>query len=256
MVEMQQGGEGEAAGGLTAEALKSMTPEQIAELQRKNCIFCAIVSGKIPSKKLYEDNECIAVLDIYPANPGHVLVIPKEHYQIIANISDVDIMHLFLVAKNVSNSLLRSLKVQGNSIFIANGAAAGQRAPHFMIHIIPRYENDGVGMLPMKKRFDENDVKGAVDKIRKALGVKDFGEVKAEMPKEEIAEEAEKDGGPEAEEKPEIEEKPKAEEEPELKEKPERAKKTKKAESKEKKTEAKSKGEEVSLDDIADLLKG
>ena len=110
---------------LTPEDLKNMTPEQIAELQKQNCIFCHIISGKVASKKVYEDEKCIGILDINPANPGHVLLMPKEHYAIMPLMPEDIIGHLFMVAKGISHACLRAFKVQGTNIFVANGVAAG-----------------------------------------------------------------------------------------------------------------------------------
>jgi histidine triad (HIT) family protein len=105
------------------------------------------------------------VLDINPACPGHLLLLPKKHAAVMPQIDDADISHLFMVAKALSNVLLRALKAQGTHIFIANGAPAGQRAPHFMIHIIPRKENDGLNIsLPQRKVTDEDN-----EKIQDAL---------------------------------------------------------------------------------------
>src|SRR3989344_253434 len=97
---------------LTPEDLKNMTPEQIAELQKQNCIFCHITSGKVASKKVYEDDKCLGILDINPANPGHVLLMPKEHYAIMPLIPEDELKHLSMVAKAISNILLKVLKVE------------------------------------------------------------------------------------------------------------------------------------------------
>ena len=129
---------------ITAEQLRSMTPEQIKELQVQNCIFCHIVNGRVQSRKIYEDDIVYATLDINPANPGHILLLPKEHYSIMPQIPPNVISHIFMVAKALSNAALRSLRCQGTNIFVANGVAAGQKAPHFMIHIIPRKQGDGL----------------------------------------------------------------------------------------------------------------
>lgn len=126
------------------EKIKNMSPEELAEFQKQQCIFCQIISGKIPSKKIYEDERSIAILDINPATKGHILLIPKEHYSIMPQIPDNEIQHFFVVAKNLSKILLRALKVNGTNIFVANGLAAGQRSQHFMIHVIPRKEGDGI----------------------------------------------------------------------------------------------------------------
>jgi histidine triad (HIT) family protein len=150
----------------TEEQLKAMTPEQLKEMQKQQCIFCQIVSGKVASRKIYEDDVCIAVLDINPANPGHALIIPKEHYSIMPLMPDKVISHLFLTAKKISTAVLRGLKADGTNIFIANGAAAGQKAPHFMIHLIPRRENDGITALTVPQNVMEKE---DADKLRSAI---------------------------------------------------------------------------------------
>lgn len=141
------------------ENIKNMSPEELAEFQKQQCIFCQIMSGKVQSKKIYEDSKCMAILDINPANPGHILLLPREHYAIMPLIPDEEISHLFMVSKALSNAMLKGLKVTGTNIFVANGPIAGQRAQHFMIHIIPRKENDGVSCFNIPQRqIPESDL--------------------------------------------------------------------------------------------------
>lgn len=128
------------------EKLKQMSPEELFELQKKSCIFCQIINGKIPSKKIYEDADCVAILDIRPANPGHVLVMPREHYAVMPQIPAGILQHCFIVAKALSKTMLQALNAQGTNIFVANGPAAGQKANHFLIHLIPRKTEDGINL--------------------------------------------------------------------------------------------------------------
>ncbi len=132
------------------EKLKNMNPEELAQLQKQQCIFCQIISAKIPAKRIYDDEIAIAILDINPASKGHLLLLPKEHYMIMPQVPDGVLAHLFLLSKKLSQTLLRTFKVGGTSIFIANGQVAGQRAQHFMIHVIPRKEGDNLLPLPEK----------------------------------------------------------------------------------------------------------
>lgn len=119
---------------------------------KKQCIFCHIVSGRVASKKVYDDQKISAVLDINPANPGHLLVLPKEHYSIMPQIPDDEIGNIGMNLKALSSTLLRALKCHGTTIFVANGVSAGQRAQHFIAHVIPRMENDALNIeLPEKK---------------------------------------------------------------------------------------------------------
>ena len=147
------------------EKLKNMSPEQLAELQKQQCIFCQIISGKIPSKKIYEDNLCSVVMDINPASRGHLLILPKEHYSIMPQVPEKMLDHLFIISRNLSMVLLKFLKVDGTNVFIANGSAAGQRAQHFMVHLIPRKTGDQV--LKMEEKLIDA---GIVEKIKLAIG--------------------------------------------------------------------------------------
>ena len=158
------------------EKIKNMSPEELKEFQKKQCIFCQIIAGKVQSRKVYEDDSVIAILDVNPANPGHMLIMPKEHYSIMPQMPDEETGHIFAVAKALSNAALRSLEVQGSNIIVANGVAAGQRAQHFMIHLIPRKENDNLNFQMPQKTIEDAELK----KIRKVLA--DSLGAKAEEP--------------------------------------------------------------------------
>lgn len=168
------------------EKVKNMSSEELQELQRQQCIFCQIIAGKIPSKKVYEDALCLAILDINPAAKGHLLLLPKEHYAIMPQLPEKVLGHLAIVSKNLSQVLLKLLRADGTTLFIANGAAAGQRAQHFMMHLLPRKTGDGI--LQAEERFVGAEtalkVKMAMEKRLLALldGKK---EIKKEEKKEE-----------------------------------------------------------------------
>ena len=128
------------------------------------CIFCKIVEGSAPASKVYEDETCMAFMDIQPVNPGHVLVIPKGHFADLSELpADVG-GHLFEVAQRVALSLPKTdVKNAGVDFFLANGEAAGQEVFHVHLHVIPRYEGDGFGFrfgpnysnLPERSELDE-----------------------------------------------------------------------------------------------------
>src|SRR3989338_9323362 len=158
------------------EKLKNMSPEELKEFQKKQCIFCQIISGNVQSRKVYEDDSVIAILDVNPANPGHMLIMPREHYSIMPQMPDEETGHIFAVAKALSNAALRSLEVQGSNIIVANGVVAGQRAQHFMVHLIPRKENDNLNFQVPQKTMEDSELK----KIRKVLA--DSMGTKAEEP--------------------------------------------------------------------------
>lgn len=147
-----------------------MSPEQVAELQKQNCIFCHIVSGKVNSKKIFEDDVCVAILDINPANPGHMLLVPKEHYTLMALVPEDVVQHMGMVIKGLSQAALKALKVEGTNIMIANGAVAGQKAPHFMVHLIPRKQGDGISAFRLSpKRLEASETEKLRVTIREKL---------------------------------------------------------------------------------------
>ena len=151
------------------EKIKQMSPEELKEFQKKQCIFCQIVQGKVQSRKIYEDEKALAILDINPANPGHALLMTKEHYSIMPQLPDEDIAHIFMAAKALSNSMLRSIDAQGTNIIVMNGIAAGQRAQHFMVHIIPRKDKDGVEFLLPQKTMSQEEIEDTGNKIIASL---------------------------------------------------------------------------------------
>ena len=151
----------------------------------QSCIFCQIVEGKINSNKVYEDDLILAILDIYPANPGHILVLPKKHYSLMMQMTKEETGHMFSVIKKLSNVVLRGLDYDATNIFVANGAAAGQKAPHFMAHIIPRKENDGLDFSFREGKSDEDSLEklrsSLVYLIKEAFGL-DINEIKKFYP--------------------------------------------------------------------------
>ena len=190
------------------ERIKQMSPEELKEFQKKQCIFCQIIAGKVQSKKIYEDEMVLGILDVNPANPGHILLLTKEHYAIMPQIPDDEIAHVFMVAKSLSNSMLRSIDAQGTNIIVANGIAAGQRAQHFMVHVIPRKQNDGVDFVLPQKSIEQSEIEAIGNKLVAALGGKVEEEMPVKMPeikKEEPRKEAEK-----KEQKKDTKEEPKA----------------------------------------------
>ena len=166
------------SGGFEGPAGKALSEAELEEMQRKNCVFCHIASGRVPARKVYEDEQCIGVLDINPASPGHILLMPKEHYTIMFQMPEQILGHVFLIAKALSQAGLKAFQNKGTTIFAANGVAAGQRAPHFMLHIIPRMPGDSVGLYIPSRALPEKEA----EQIAAALSVALGGTVKATTP--------------------------------------------------------------------------
>ncbi len=112
------------------------------------CVFCNIINGDISSFKIYENDYVLCFLDINASTKGHTLIVPKKHFE---NIFDVDEKYLEEITKAVKHvSLLLKEKLNVSSVNILNnsGTLAGQTVMHFHIHVIPRYENDGLVLEP------------------------------------------------------------------------------------------------------------
>jgi len=109
----------------------------------EDCLFCKIISGKIPSNKIYEDNAVFAFLDIYPASEGHTLVAPKKHFSIFTDMNAEDVASLFEAVRKVTTAVEKALSAEGSNIGINNGKVAGQEVPHVHVHVIPRKKGDG-----------------------------------------------------------------------------------------------------------------
>lgn len=127
-------------------------------MQKDSCLLCQIITNKIPSKKIYEDETLIAILDINGANPGHCFVIPKQHYPIIEQVPDREIGKIFNTANKLSTAIFETLNVQGTNILVANGIPAGQTVAHFMVNVIPRTENDGINLQWEPKKIEEEEM--------------------------------------------------------------------------------------------------
>ncbi len=151
------------------EILQELSPEEREEIvggqQPQQCPFCLMVQGEIPVKKLYEDEVCMAFLDINPANKGHTLLIPKDHVPVVASLNDADIGHIFKVANMISKALFEGLESQGTNIIVSNGPAAGQKAPHAIINIIPRQEGDKVSIAWEPQKAEEAELEEVLKKI-------------------------------------------------------------------------------------------
>jgi histidine triad (HIT) family protein len=108
-----------------------------------DCLFCKIVAGEIPCHKIYEDNSVLAFLDIKPLNPGHTLLVPKEHAENLLDSSTDTATALISTAKKITSAILQSVGASACNITFNNGAAAGQVVLHTHLHIIPRFKGDG-----------------------------------------------------------------------------------------------------------------
>jgi histidine triad (HIT) family protein len=132
-----------------------------------NCIFCNIVSGKIPSIKIHENDSFIAILDKFPGSLGHTLILPKKHVPISPMLDPKDSAVLGGFIKEVNSKLVKGLQ-SATTIFIANGQIAGQKSPHLIVHVIPRKKGDDLPLNP--KRSEKEGYKEMHKKIVATIG--------------------------------------------------------------------------------------
>ena len=133
----------------------------------KNCIFCKIVQKDIPGKIIYEDDVCLAFLDLSQTTDGHTLVIPKKHCKNILEVDDETLAHLIVVTKKLANKIVKNLNANGvNSLTNAN-QIAGQTVMHFHIHIIPRYNLDDKIEINFTDRSDDVNLDLILNEINK-----------------------------------------------------------------------------------------
>jgi histidine triad (HIT) family protein len=126
-----------------------------------DCVFCKLRDGQIPSMKIFEDDKTLAFMDINPLNSGHCLVITKTHAANLFEAELDDLQAAIATAQRVALAIRDGLKPDGLNMLQANGAAAFQSVPHFHLHLIPRWNNDGKG-------FDWKLVPGNREQIMKA----------------------------------------------------------------------------------------
>ena len=137
------------------------------------CIFCEILTGNSPASLVYQDDVCLAFMDIQPVNPGHMLLIPRQHADSLANLPPETGGHLFQVGQRLAQGLrLSGLPCEGVNLMLADGEAAGQDVFHVHLHIVPRFWQDGFGFtFPEKfwRKPPRAQLDTAAEKIRRAL---------------------------------------------------------------------------------------
>ena len=123
------------------------------------CIFCEIVNGNIPSKKVYEDDNFLAILDLSQTTYGHTLVMPKKHYDNFLARPANEAGKLMEVVNIVANKIYKNLDCKGCNILMNTNEVAGQTVMHTHVHIIPRYnENDSIEIKFNENKFDLDEV--------------------------------------------------------------------------------------------------
>ena len=131
--------------------------------------MCIRDSGEIPSATVYEDSICRVILDVNPANKGHALIIPKEHFDNIYSMDAETAAKIFTIATEVAKAQKAELNPDGLNILQNNGEAAGQTVFHFHMHLVPRYIKDNVTMTWIPGKADTEELSALSKALRKRI---------------------------------------------------------------------------------------
>ncbi|MDQ3872761.1 MAG: HIT family protein, partial [Thermoproteota archaeon] len=108
----------------------------------KPCIFCSIIAGQEPSVDILRDNSFLVLLDKYPINPGHTLVIPIRHYETLLHMPPAEVGKLYSLVPAIAKAIMSAVRADGFNVGQNNGVAANQIVPHVHVHIVPRFNDD------------------------------------------------------------------------------------------------------------------
>ena len=134
-----------------------------------NCIFCKIANGEIPSSTVYEDEDFRVILDLGPASKGHSLILPKKHAANIYELPDETAGKAMILAKKMAGKLTDALNCDGFNIVQNNGEIAGQTVNHFHLHLIPRYEGDGLNLNWPQQEISAEQLEEIRQSIKKSI---------------------------------------------------------------------------------------
>lgn len=136
----------------------------------RSCLFCSIIKYKIPAVIIYEDENFMALMDKYPINHGHSLVIPRSHHESLLSMTSSEVGKLYSLVSTVSKAVISAVHADGFSIGQNNGRAANQIIPHVHVHIIPRYAGDSrEGKWPSRTIGNMQQLTITSQKIRSVL---------------------------------------------------------------------------------------
>jgi len=130
------------------------------------CEYCEIVAGKKKAEIVYQDDDIVAFVQEDAITPGQIIVIPKEHLTILEMLPVKTLQKLTSIANKLGMALFDSLGCQGTNILVENGLGAGQKVPHFSMHIVPRNENDGLNLQWQPQQVPEDELQEAFIQIQ------------------------------------------------------------------------------------------
>ena len=133
------------------------------------CKFCKIINGGAPAEIVYENEQCIAILDINPIHYGHTLVIPRNHYTTFLDVPDEVLLDIIKATNVVARAVVESSNAPGFNIFSNNGKVAGQSVFHFHFHVTPRFEDDNIKFVLTLKKYSNNEMAEYARRLRNSI---------------------------------------------------------------------------------------
>src|ERR687885_2240711 len=141
-------------------------------MANSSCVFCSIISGRLPKAVLYEDSNILALMDKYPINKGHTLVIPKIHYDNLLLMAPHEVGKLYAITPIIAKAVVSAVKADGFNVGQNNGRAANQIVPHVHVHIVPRFHDDSPdGKWPARRVSSQEDLLNVAHKIRQKISI-------------------------------------------------------------------------------------
>ena len=132
----------------------------------KNCPFCNLAKHELPAIVVYEDDDLLAIMDLYPATPGHVLVLPKQHIEDIYSLQEDLASRIMVTATKIARAIKQQLSPDGLNLIQSNGVVAQQTVPHLHLHIVPRYKDDHVLL-----RFGHGNVPAKTEELERTASM-------------------------------------------------------------------------------------
>ena len=134
-----------------------------------DCVFCSIVAGDTPAHVVHSDDATLAFLDLRPVFPGHVLLVPRDHHETLADLPPVLVTPLFAAAQRVARAVEAGMDAHGT--FVAMNNRVSQSVPHLHVHVVPRRRKDGLRgfFWPRQRYADESEMGAVAARIRAAV---------------------------------------------------------------------------------------
>lgn len=136
----------------------------------KSCIFCSIIAGQEPGVHVYRDSDFLVIMDKYPINSGHTLLMPTNHYENILQMPPAEVGRLYSLVPAVAKAVVSTVKADGFNVGQNNGIAANQIVPHVHIHIVPRFHDDSPdGKWPSRRVAPQDELSKLARRIKQQI---------------------------------------------------------------------------------------